>query len=205
MRDDHSVTNWIHVLRETNDGDAAQALWEKFQKRLLGVAARQLGGNVRGAGDADDVVNDAFASFYRRVEHGEYTAVNDRDGLWRLLLTITENKAKKQLRRELAQRRGAGKNRGDSIFYSSPQSEAGGGFDRFAAAEPTPDDVAVLHETMAEMLALLTEDEREIAIMRMESWSNTEIADRRSLSLATVERRLKKIREKWSELEIVEH
>ncbi len=189
------------MLRENRDGDAAQALWEKFHRRLLGVAARQLGGNARGVGDADDVVNDAFASFYRRVEQGEYTAVNDRDGLWRLMLTITENKAKKQLRRELAQKRGAGKNRGDSIFYSSPQSEAGGGFDRFAASEPTPDDVAVLQETMAELLALLTDDEREIAIMRMEAWSNTDIADRRSLSLATVERRLKKIREKWSELE----
>ena len=64
MHSDHSVTGWIEDLRGHSDAEAAQAIWEKFQRRLLAVAFRHLGGAVRGAGDADDVVNEAFASFY---------------------------------------------------------------------------------------------------------------------------------------------
>ena len=200
MHSDHCVTGWIEDLHGHSDAEAAQAIWEKFQRRLMAVAFRNLGGAVRGAGDADDVVNEAFASFHRRIGQGQYETIQDRDGLWRLLLRITENKARRLLRRELAVKRGAGRNRGDSVFFGTGESSAGG-FDRLATAEPAPEDIAVLKETMGQLLSVLSDQEQQIAMMRMQSWPNTEIADQLSLSLATVERRLNSIRKKWSDLE----
>ncbi|QDU81189.1 RNA polymerase sigma factor [Polystyrenella longa] len=203
MSDDHSVTNWLHALREENNNDAAQEIWNRFQKQLIGVATRQLGTNNRMT-DADDAVNDAFASFCSRYEEGQYPDLNDRDGLWSLLLTMTENKARKQLRRELADKRGAGNVRGDSIFYSPTKGDGQGGFDRIASVEPSPEDVLTLKESMEELMGKLTDEECEIALLRMQAYANTEIAEKTKHSLATVERRLKQIREKWSASTLLE-
>ena len=79
MSNEHSVTIWLHALRQEKDTQAAQELWNRFQKRLIGVAMRQLKTNNRMA-DADDVVNDAFASFCHRFEAGQYPDLKDRDG-----------------------------------------------------------------------------------------------------------------------------
>lgn len=200
MKNDHSITSWLNELKGHHDTDAAQQIWNRFQKRLIGVAMRQLRGSVQRMADGEDVVNDAFASFYRRMESGQYPALVDRDGLWRLLLTMTENKARKQLRRELAQKRGAGNIRGNSVFMSASTSENNGGFERLASTEPTPEDAVCLQESLSELLDRLTDEERQVALLRMQAFANTEIAEQTGFSLATVERRLKHIREKWSDL-----
>lgn len=194
----HSVTGWLHSLR---DGDevAAEELWNRFFRRLSTAAARKLRqGSVRVV-EGEDVALDALDSFCRRMDAGEFPELHDRDGLWRLLLTMTENKAINQIRHERAQKRGAGQVRGDSIFFAAGPGEQAGGFDRFASIEPTPDDVAVMTETLSELLCRLTDGQREIAIKKMQGYSNREISDQISLSVATVERRLNQIRREWSE------
>lgn len=201
MSNEHSISDWLQALRDGSDAEAAQEIWNRFQKRLIGVALKQLRFTAKRTADGEDVVNEAFASFYRRIENGEYPDVKDRDGLWRMLLTITENKARKQLRRELAAKRGAGKTRGDSIFRSSPNPADWAGFEQIASTDPTPDDVMMLRDTMSDLFDRLSDEERTIATLRMQSYSNAEVSQETDLSLATVERRLKKIREKWSELD----
>ena len=133
----HSVTGWLNSLREGDDR-AANQIWNRFFQRLTAVASRQLRGGPARIVEGEDVALDALDSLCRRMDAGEFPNLNDRDELWRLLLTMTENKARNQVRHELAQKRGAGKVRGDSVFFSTKTSDKQGGFDHFASIEPSP-------------------------------------------------------------------
>src|SRR5689334_4677984 len=104
-KEDGSVTQWLNQLRLGNS-EAAQQLWERYYSSLVTIAQKRLRGfNLRGA-DEEDAVQSAFASFYGRVEKGEYPRVQDRDDLWRLLVVITAHKAIGYCRRNSAAKRG---------------------------------------------------------------------------------------------------
>ena len=193
----HSVTGWLQQLRD-GDESAAEAIWKRFYQRLVTVAARRLGSGRTRVADGEDVALDALDSFCRRVEAGAYPNLNDRDELWRLLLTITENKAFNQIRKEGAEKRGGGNVRGDSVFFCDNESAAGG-FDRFDGLDPTPEDAAIMEETLGELLAQLTDGQRQIAVKKLEGYTNREISDDLNLSVATVERRLRQTRLRWSD------
>src|SRR5690349_7255329 len=109
-----SVTLFFGQLR-AGDPAAAEALWERFFPRLVGLARRTLAGRPQRAADADDAAQSAFASFCMRVRAGEY-AVADRADLWHLLAAITANKARGQARREAAEKRGGGRVAGEAAL-----------------------------------------------------------------------------------------
>src|SRR5262249_40194860 len=56
-------------------------------------ARHKLAGRPPGAADEEGVALSAFASFYRGAEQGRFPKLNDRQDLWRLLVTITARKA----------------------------------------------------------------------------------------------------------------
>ena len=86
-------------------GDAtAQQLWGRYVQRLLTLARGELDRVVRARADEDDVVQSAFASFFRRW--GDYQ-LSGRDELWSLLVTFTLNKARNTNQHHLRQKRDA--------------------------------------------------------------------------------------------------
>src|SRR3954465_5561040 len=105
MSAEGSVTRWVTALK---DGDvaAAQPLWERYHRRLVGLAREKLRTARRRAADEEDVVQSAFHSFFRGVAGGRFPRLDDRDNLWKLLVVITARKAVDQLAREHARRRG---------------------------------------------------------------------------------------------------
>ena len=46
----------------------------------------------RRASDEEDVALSAFQSFYQGIARGRFPQLEDRDNLWRLLITITARK-----------------------------------------------------------------------------------------------------------------
>ena len=75
---------------------------------LVGLARSKLGDVPRRAEDEEDVALAAFASFCKGIEAGRFSRLDDRDDLWQVLIVLTERKAVDQVRRERAQKRGAG-------------------------------------------------------------------------------------------------
>src|SRR5690349_8375175 len=73
------------------DQDAATLLFERFAKRLIGLAQLRLGPLARGKIDAEDVVQSVFKSFFRRQAEGLLDP-ESWGGLWALLTTITLRK-----------------------------------------------------------------------------------------------------------------
>ncbi len=184
---DGSVTHWIRLLHQ-GEAAAAQKLWERYFRRLVGLARARLRGAGRGAADEEDAALSAFDSFCRGVEQGRFPKLDDRDGLWRLLVVVTARKAADLAEREGRLKRGGGRVRGDSAD----------GWERVVGAEPTPEFAAQAAEEYRGLLALLPDDEaRRIAVWKMEGYGNEEIAVRIGRAAPTVERRLRLIRKTW--------
>ena len=84
-----------------------QRLWERYFRRLVGLARRKLQDTPRRVADEEDVALSAFASFCRGAEAGCFPQLADRDNLWHLLVTLTERKVYHQVRDERCQKRRA--------------------------------------------------------------------------------------------------
>jgi len=166
--------------------------------RLLGLARKTLSGRPQQVADADDAVQSAFVSFYQRVEQHRVTGSLDRDDLWNLLGLITVRKARKQARREGAQKRGGGKVVGEAALFWPDGSPLR--LDDIAGDMPARD--FDLH--CEELLLTLDDDLRVFAVLRMLGYRNREIADALTCTERKVERKLALIRLTW-EKEWPEH
>ena len=193
-----SVTTWVEQLRAGNR-DAAQQLWERYFPRLVGLARKKLQGLPRRAADEEDVALSAFDSFCRGAEQGRFPQLGDRDNLWELLVLITARKAIDLRHHETRQKRGGGKVGGESALEDRPGRDDGGvAIEQVVGAEPTPALAVQVADEFGRLLEMLpTEELRAVAVMKLESYTNTEIADRLGCALVTVERRLRLIRSAW--------
>lgn len=193
---DERVSDWLEEVA-AGDEAAATGLFNHFFARLIGLARRILQTAPRQAADEEDVVLSVFETVFRRAREGRFPRLRDRDDLWRVLARITRRKAVRQLRQQTRQKRGGGKVRGESAILKDRTPAMPAGMDQLVGPEPTPDDAAVMVETLRGLLGQLDEGLRTIALLKLEGHSNKEIAAKIDYSVRTVERRLRLIRDKW--------
>jgi DNA-directed RNA polymerase specialized sigma24 family protein len=193
----NSVTRWIDQWK-AGDPSAAAGLWNRFYSRLIALACSKLRGAHRRAADEEDVVASVFETFFRRAQRGQFPQLHDRDDLWQLLVKITERKAVDQRRLQGRKKRGGGRLRGESVFLDPRGSTSGAGIGQIAGPEPTPEFAALVAEECERLLGRLADDElRQIAVLKLEGYTNEEIAERTGHSRPTIERRLRVIRVQW--------
>src|SRR6478672_4279869 len=186
MSADGSVSRWVAALKD-GDAAAAQPLWERYHRRLVALARDKLRTARRRAVDEEDVVQNAFHSFFRGVAAGRFPQLDDRDNLWRLLVVITARKALDQLAHEHSKRRGGGTLQGESRI-----SPVGAGWDEAAieqvvGEEPTPEFAAQVAEEYQRLLDLLGDESlRRVAVWKMEGLTTDEVAARLDCSRWTV-------------------
>jgi len=194
-----SVTQLVDRLRTgslDSSDEAARRIWERYLPRLLTLARRHLDRRIRVLEDEEDVVQSMGRSFYRRLRRGDFDLV-DRDALWALLVTITLNKARNAADRHLAARRDV---RRVQPLPRSDESRSDAPHEAFApeADEPTPAEAAVLNEALKRRLRALQEpDLRQVAVMKLEGYTNHEIAKAMECSERSAERKLNLIRKRW--------
>jgi DNA-directed RNA polymerase specialized sigma24 family protein len=201
MASDGSVTFLLGQL-QTGDQGALQKLWEGYFHRLVGLARARLQRLPRLTGaDEEDVALSAFASFCRGAERGRFPQLQDRDNLWRVLVTITVRKAQHRVRDEQCQKRGGGLVLGETALQDRAEwGESGVGLDQFLSREPTPAFAAEVAEECQRLLASLESAElRSVALWKMEGDTNDQIAARLGCAPSTVERRLALIRRLWTQ------
>ena len=152
-----------------------ERLWHRYYERLVSLARKTLGAQSRGV-SAEDIAQSAFKSFYFRAQDDKFPRLNDRDDLWKILITITLRKAWRKRDREA--KRGLP---GDPEIIA--QELAGDG--------PTPATAAAVTDEFRRLFRLLDDPVLSaIALMKMEGHTNREIADVMEISVATVERKL---------------
>lgn len=198
MSDGNSVTLWLDQLK-LGEPTAAQQLWDRYFQRLVGLARVKLRESARRVADEEDVALSAFDSFFRGVEQGRFLDLNDRNNLWKLLVTITARKASHQLRDQAALKRGGGAVGGESVFlHGNSSSETPGGFDQLSGPDVSPAfAIEVAEQTRRHLEALPDPQLRTIALAKMEGYTNEEIATRLGVAPRTIERKLQLIRELW--------
>ena len=163
----------------------AHADFERFTRRLIGLARGHSDIRLRRKFDLEDVVQSAYKSFFLRYGEGALAA-EGWDGLWRLLTVITLRKCADRARHYLAECRDVDRERAPAETESARiWSEAIG-------REPTPDEAAVLAETVANVLRGLDADERTVVEMSLQGYTTTEISEQ----LGRAERSVRRLRER---------
>lgn len=187
-----SISLCLARLKEGNEV-AAQRLWAVYSHRLVSLARSRLRGVHRGGGDEEDVALSVFNSLLVRAQRGQFPRLEDRDDLWQLLYVMTVRKAVDLSKREHAKRRGGGAVRHLGDLEGSE-------LERAVGAEPTPELAAQLAEECRRLLdALGDETLRRVALWKMEGYTNKDVAEKLGVVEQTVERKLRRIREVWTE------
>jgi DNA-directed RNA polymerase specialized sigma24 family protein len=201
MASSQSISHWVARLK-AGDPEAAEAIWRRYCEQLVRLGQRKLCGSRRRVADEEDVALSAFDSFCRGAAQGRFPALDDRNDLWRLLVTITARKASDLIQRERRNKRGGGRVRGESALLKPGEDSdsAAAGLDQIAGTEPSPEFAAQFGEECRRLLERLADPQlRAVALWKMESYTNAEIAERLQCAVTTVERKLRVIRSLWSE------
>jgi RNA polymerase sigma factor (sigma-70 family) len=199
MSSDGSVTRWVTALKD-GDRAAAQPLWERYHRQLVALARERLRSARRRVADEEDVVQNAFHSFFQGVARGRFPQLDDRDNLWRLLVVITARKALDQLAHEHSQRQGGGTLSAGPRISPGRQNWDEAAIEQVVGDEPTPEFAVQVAEEYQRLLDLLGDATlQQVAIWKMEGLTTDEIAERLDCSRRTVARKLDAIRIIWSE------
>jgi DNA-directed RNA polymerase specialized sigma24 family protein len=191
MSSSGSVSRWLGQLK-AGEHAAAQELWDRYFRRLVGLAHTMLQGTSRRAVDEEDVALSAFASLCRGAERGRFPRLLDRQDLWQLLLVITRRKALRQVNYQRRQKRGGGQPAGTDL---APEEAS---LVEILSREPTPEFAAQMAEEYQRLLEVLGDPELQaIAVCKMEGDSTDQIAAKLKRAPRTVERRLQLIRKLW--------
>jgi RNA polymerase sigma factor (sigma-70 family) len=192
------ITEWMRQL-QSGSQEAAGRIWEHYFRKLYAFARKRISTRMRRAYDEEDVALSAFHSMCEGMTAGRFPDLTDRDNLWRLMLTITVRKIAIRQRYDHREKRDAALLITESgLFASLPESSLG--LDALPNAEPTPDFAAEMTETCNALFQALSEDNlRDIARLKIEGYTNGEIADKLAVTRRTVERKLERIRREWSE------
>lgn len=202
MSNNDPVSLWIEELRQA-DQIAARQIWQHFAARLHQMAGHQLRARTKRVYDEDDALQSMFESVCRGLAEGRFPDLRDRDSLWQLMLVITGHKIANRHRYDRQQRRDERRTLTDSIFSDIPFEESRQASGGLISREPTPEFVAEFQETSERLFATLNDPElKEIAILRVEGYGDSEIAERLNCSRRTVQRRLTMIRRHWESLDL---
>ncbi len=190
----HSVTRFIEQMKK-EDPQAAGEIWQRFFNRLLPLARARLKGLNDRTVDEEDLLVSVFDRFFKAAADNRFAELNDRDDLWQILLDLVKKRVAQQYRKSNAQKRGS-----DGVLRLDDLAQPGQELRELADIDQNPKFVAAFNDSLSVSLQRLPDNTtREVALQRLEGYQNREIADRLHISLSSVERKLRVIREMWEE------
>ena len=176
-----SITRLIRAMQDGRSS-AVGPLFEVYFDRLIRLARKRLANLPGMAGYEEDVALRAFHSLWQRVrDTARPVRLGNRDDLWRLLAMRTISRTIDLIRRH---KRAEAPDAHDMTLLLS--------------REPLPEEAAEVADECRRLLDLLGEPElRQIALWKVEGYTNEEIAARLDCVPRTVERKVSRIRLLW--------
>lgn len=179
-----SVTHWLDGLKE-GESLAAQSLWNRYFAQLVAVASSRLRGSGQEA-DGEDIALSALKSVMLGVQSDRFPDLTDRTTLWPLLVTITARKSIDEQRRQRAKKRDVSK-----VEQLDELRAVVGG-------NPSPEFAMEVADEMERLVNYFDDANlRRIAQWKLEGFTNEQIAEKLSVSVRTVIRKLNRIRDEW--------
>lgn len=194
---DPDERDWNRLISGLRDGDSVACgdFWNQYGQMLEAVASRQLSARIQQRVGPEDVVQSACRTFFRRMSDGQFE-LPDADALWRLMCAITMTKARKVARDQSRQKRGV--NREQPLRAPNPAGESVQ-FD-LAGDGSTPLQAAVVADQLQHLLSVLSTEECRVLDLKLQQFTNDEIATEIGCSERTVRRLTRKIQERWQDL-----
>jgi RNA polymerase sigma-70 factor (ECF subfamily) len=172
-------------LEKTLADLAGTEVFEQFTRRLIGLARSHLDARLQHRIEPEDVVQSVYKSFFLRYGQGPLPP-QGIDGLWSLLALITLRKCADRVRYFTADCRDMTR---EASIASAEQPEL---WQQAVGREPTPEQAAVLAETVEQVLRGLDASERPIIELSLQGYSTQEISER----LVRAERSVRRLRER---------
>ncbi len=176
-----SITRLIRAVQD-GSSSAVRPLFSAYFDRLVRLARKRLRNLPGLTGYDEDLALRSFHSVYQRLrDPARPLDLAGRDDLWRLLAARTISRAI-----DLIRRHRPGEAPGDQDLT------------QLLTREPTPEEAADAADECRRLLDALREPElRQIALWKVEGYTNEEIAARLDCVPRTVERKVSRIRLLW--------
>ena len=174
------------VMVRDGDEQAANLLYERYARRVLGLVRAKLGARLSTMTEPEDIVQSVFKSVFRGMQSGNYDAPPG-ETLWNLLAVIAVNKLRNKANHHSAQCRDSSRN----IPLDTGEEGLGIAIDQAS--------IEFFEICVRESLELLRPSHREILSMRVQGHSIDEIRELTGRSRRTIERSLQKSRELLAE------
>ena len=193
---------------ESGDDEAIADLFNFYFDRLAGFGGLLLSPNSQRVLDGEDLAQSVFAKFLRDAEagfrdkDGKLIKLENRNQVWAMLAYRLEKRAANRQRFMNAKKRGNGKVAGESAFRTSEGDWDPNGIGEIGDNQFSDlfDDIEKLHKTLLEILA--NEEDPllyQIGALTLAGKLPKEISESLGISLASVYRKIKLIKECWEE------
>src|SRR5690349_17972640 len=173
-------------LWRQGDQDAARQIVERYIDRLLVLARRRISQRLASRVDAEDIVQSVFRSFFVRAKDGRFVFA-EQDDLCKLLVRITLHKTLRQVAFHKAAKRDASAETDQGEHH---QERLLALLDR----EPTPEAEVAFLDQLEHFFGQLRPQEREILEMRLQGFSNDEIAKKLNIYDRKIRRVIEHVR-----------
>jgi RNA polymerase sigma-70 factor (ECF subfamily) len=181
-RDQRAHNPW-----STGDEDAARQLFDLYAEQLVLLARKRISQRLASRIDAEDIVQSSFRTFFRRCEEGQFT-FKDPDDVCKLLARITIHKTFRQIAFHKRAKR-------DATAEAPHGDEAQDVLLKLVTCDPSPEEAAIFLDQLEHFFSQLGAEKLRILQMRMEGYSNVEIAAALGITDRTLRRRMEEVRE----------
>jgi DNA-directed RNA polymerase specialized sigma24 family protein len=159
--------------------------WRSYFDRLARFARKKLASPPLGAKNDEDIASSTIKSFLRGYERTVAAGEDDFD-LWPILATIAARKCANLIVYSKAKKRDVSRLKAAEL-------------DEVVCTQPGPRSQAEQEESRRLLLEILDGHSRQIALWKMERYTNSEIATKLGCAERSVEREVKLIKCLWDE------
>jgi RNA polymerase sigma factor (sigma-70 family) len=194
-REPQAMENEAKLLVEQwrqGDQDAASKLYAQYFERLMRIVSGQLLQSYQQQVEPEDVLQSAFGTVFKRISNGDFRFENDQD-VWKLLVTVTLNKVRGRIRFLNAERRDIRRTRRGETDFDLVLAEQ-------LSKNPGVQEAVEFADLVRDIYGLLPEDETQVLQLRIEGYSQQEIADKLGVTDRTVRRMWDRIRQRLARL-----
>lgn len=173
---------------EEGNQDALGMIFERYADKLCRLARSRISERLSARIEAEDVVQSVFRTFFGRVQQHRFT-FKEQDDLWKLLVSMTLNKLRNKVDFHTAAKRDVGAEKPISGSKSCPSAY------ELDGETPSPEAVVAFVDLLEHFLKDLREKDRKILEMRLQDYTQEEIAAELGCTERTVRRVLDRIRQ----------
>jgi RNA polymerase sigma-70 factor (ECF subfamily) len=181
VRDGPAQNPW-----STGDEDAARKLFDRYAEQLVLLARKRISQRLASRIDPEDIVQSVFRTFFHRAKQGQFH-LEDPEDVVKLLARITVHKTFRQIAFHKRAKR-------DATAEAPHGDDAQDLLLKLVTGEPSPEETAEFVDNLEHFFNRLGDEERRILEMRMEGYTNVEIANRMGITDRKIRRIMERVR-----------